>query len=63
MLLNDDNELVKKVEVYNLQGTRIIETPESLAKDPINISFLKTGVYLVTVATSSKVHSFKLFKQ
>jgi hypothetical protein len=61
---NSGNEAVKIVSVYNLGGQLLIDT-QNPAKLPvkINSSTLRSGFYLVKVATSTQNYSFKLVKE
>jgi parallel beta-helix repeat protein len=60
---NLNENALTRISVYDLQGQQLIDILHvKNESEPIIISSLKAGVYLVKVATPTQIHSFKLMK-
>ncbi|WP_299885313.1 T9SS type A sorting domain-containing protein [uncultured Lacinutrix sp.] len=62
--VNNDKQLELSIEVYNVLGKKVLQTKNSsLRKQTINLSSLKTGVYLTQIKAGGNSITKKLVKQ
>ncbi|QNJ98324.1 S8 family peptidase [Constantimarinum furrinae] len=49
--------------IYNVLGTKIMETPITRDRNRIDMSSFTSGIYLVTITSGTKRNSYKIVKQ
>lgn len=62
--INNDKQLDISIEIYDILGKKVLQTKSSsIRKQTINLSSLKTGVYLTQIKAGSNSITKKLVKQ
>lgn len=52
-----------KISIYDLHGQKLIDYTTSKQTEKLNLSSLKAGIYMLTIETDNKKHTYKLVKQ
>ena len=51
------------INIYDMQGTKVLSELDHQKNDDIDISSLNTGVYIATIKTKSKITIVKIVKK
>lgn len=62
-LIISAKESFSKINLFNILGQRLISKKLSSKKEKIDLTSLKTGIYLANVEVKGKVTSFKVVKR
>ncbi|MBT0608302.1 S8 family peptidase [Aequorivita echinoideorum] len=52
-----------QLSLYNVLGERILQTEISLNKNRIDVSYLKSGMYIASITSNNKTTSYKIIKE
>lgn len=64
ILITNNKQLNIDIEIYNVLGNKVLETKKNTTKEQtINLSSLKSGVYLVQINTNGNSITKRLIKQ
>lgn len=63
MLTMEANDIITKLQIYNLLGQEVMLRSLNTSQVQLDVSQLKTGVYIVKVQAGNQVASYNLIKQ
>jgi hypothetical protein len=62
-IITSDNDILKRVEIINILGDKVLEINEPTSNNYIDISFLEKGFYLVNIYTDKSSFIKKIIKE
>lgn len=56
-------QIIRRVDIYDLSGTKAFGTSDIQVNSPINIGNLKSGIYIIRIETDRGIYRAKVLKQ